>query len=228
MTHPLPSLVCLGALALLFCACGDDGGSRSGDNDPVVPTGGTTATGGDTSAGDGGTSSGGTTSATGGAPENPGMGGQMDGTGGVVNSDCTPNPAGGFVLQGDVVFDERTCLHWMRTNASQTLSFDPAVEYCENLELGGYSDWRLPTAGEAASLITNCAGWPPVEEGFFENLGDNWTSSVAPGDDKICGAGLASKLFYTYGKVGPQSTRCVRGPSTVPDKECGSDISLCD
>lgn len=210
-------------LALVLCfglgcaACGADDGTRESESPGA--TGGATTTGG--APGSGGEE------ATGGAPTN-GTGGTDTATGGTTgDDDCTPNPSGSLVLQEaeQMVFDERTCLYWMREEA-EPLGYDLAVSYCADLERGGFDDWRLPTAGEAASLLTNCAGWPPIEDGYFLGTTDIWTSSPAAGDDKVCGAGLGSKLFYTYGKVGGQEVRCVRGPSTVPDRAC--EGSMCD
>lgn len=39
---------------------------------------------------------------------------------------------------------------------SEEILWDDAVSYCENLDEGGHSDWRLPTICELRSLIQNC------------------------------------------------------------------------
>lgn len=50
------------------------------------------------------------------------------------------------------VTDLNTGLQWQQTPDFERMSFDEAKEYCENLVLGGYDDWRLPTIKELYSL----------------------------------------------------------------------------
>jgi len=38
------------------------------------------------------------------------------------------------------------------------MTLDEAEEYAENLRLGSYDDWRLPTLEELASLLKVCSG----------------------------------------------------------------------
>ena len=38
-------------------------------------------------------------------------------------------------------------------NAGATCLYEQAVDYCDNLEYGGYSDWRLPTPKEFGTII---------------------------------------------------------------------------
>ena len=47
-------------------------------------------------------------------------------------------------------------LEWSE-KASNTMWWNDAVEYCKNLDEGGYTDWRLPTISELRSLIRNCS-----------------------------------------------------------------------
>ena len=50
------------------------------------------------------------------------------------------------------VTDLNTGLMWQQTPDFTRMSFDEAKEYCENLETGGYDDWRLPSIKELYSL----------------------------------------------------------------------------
>ena len=36
------------------------------------------------------------------------------------------------------------------------MSWSPATEHCQNLTLGGMTDWRLPTIGELRTLVRGC------------------------------------------------------------------------
>lgn len=58
-----------------------------------------------------------------------------------------------FTDNGDgTITDNNTGLMWQQTSEFDRLSFDEAKEYVENLELGGYDDWRLPTIDELYSI----------------------------------------------------------------------------
>ncbi|MCK5674408.1 MAG: DUF1566 domain-containing protein, partial [Spirochaetales bacterium] len=50
------------------------------------------------------------------------------------------------------ITDNVTGLIWMK-DMGEKKSFDDAFQYAENLELGGYKDWRVPTIKELYSLI---------------------------------------------------------------------------
>ena len=45
-------------------------------------------------------------------------------------------------------------LYW--SNKAPKMNWDDAVNYCQNLNEGGYNDWKLPNINELRSLITNC------------------------------------------------------------------------
>ena len=50
------------------------------------------------------------------------------------------------------ITDLNTGLMWQQTSEFDRISFDEAFEYVDDLELGGYTDWRLPTIDELYSL----------------------------------------------------------------------------
>ena len=51
-----------------------------------------------------------------------------------------------------------------------------AETYCDGLSLGGYDDWRLPTAGEIVSIFKCDGSYPPVRD-VFTVSGDGTTRS---------------------------------------------------
>lgn len=239
----ISSLPLLGFLAA--CSPGSGGPSDTGSGG-AAGVGGTSvdATGGSgeqTGAGgsSGGSGSGGTSGASGGATSGgaPGAGGdsssggETSSTGGQGN-DCTADPTGDFVVDGDVVFDQKTCLSWMKANTSGD-PYVEAVAYCDGLQLGGYDDWRIPTAGETVSLFKCDGSWPPLDDTVFTVSGDGiWTSTesgtIAGDQPKVCGAGQSSGMFYDFGQVGGQNTRCVRGATTLPDRtDCKTVTQIC-
>jgi hypothetical protein len=58
---------------------------------------------------------------------------------------------------GGVWSDPATGLMWTRKDNGYALRWQPAAEYCRNLQLGGYSDWRLPTIDELKNLYNPAA-----------------------------------------------------------------------
>ena len=83
-----------------------------------------------------------------------------------------------FVANGDgTVTDSKSGLMWSildsRQELGNCLNYDSAVAYVDNLEIGGYQDWRLPKPGDLAGLYK--------KEPFFPNSGSAWywTSETA-------------------------------------------------
>lgn len=58
-----------------------------------------------------------------------------------------------FVLEGQTVLDKATGLTWQQTDSGMGLNWAQALAYCENLQLEGQDDWRLPNAKELQSII---------------------------------------------------------------------------
>ncbi len=56
----------------------------------------------------------------------------------------------------DVFEDPSTGLIWENNPQVLAMSFDEAEEYCEQLTLGEYSDWRVPDIEELRSLLVGC------------------------------------------------------------------------
>jgi hypothetical protein len=54
---------------------------------------------------------------------------------------------------GGVWTDPATGLMWTRKDNGFALRWQPAADYCRNLELGGYTDWRLPAIEELKGIF---------------------------------------------------------------------------
>lgn len=56
---------------------------------------------------------------------------------------------------GECVFD---LSRWQNPSSEERMDWYEATQYCNDLVLDGYSDWRLPTIGELRYLIEGCEG----------------------------------------------------------------------
>jgi len=59
-------------------------------------------------------------------------------------------------------------------------SGDTATSYCENLELGGYSDWRLPTSKELEGIVDYGKVDPSIDTSVFQHTSSSiyWSSTT--------------------------------------------------
>jgi hypothetical protein len=88
------------------------------------------------------------------------------------------------------VTDTVTGLMWQQTDGGE-MTVEAAETYCASLMLGGYDDWRLPTAQEAFSILNHGTGNPALDGTAFTNTGaEYWWSSERQ-------VGNASKVWVT-------------------------------
>ena len=57
---------------------------------------------------------------------------------------------------GSTVMDSSTGLVWQTGQKCKGISWKDAKSYCKDLELGGYSNWRLPSFDEHHTLLGGC------------------------------------------------------------------------
>jgi len=63
----------------------------------------------------------------------------------------------GRVSDGEYYSTAYKNLAWQTTATEETMTFDDAVKYCDDLTLDDHDDWHLPTISELRSLIDGCA-----------------------------------------------------------------------
>ncbi len=141
----------------------------------------------------------------------------------------TINPPS-YTDNGDgTVFDNNTWLMWQQEDDGISRSPVDAEDYCENLTLAGYDDWRLPKVKELASIVDYGGNIPRIDTSVFMNTKPTiyWTSSkiictntawfVYFGDSLYFSDGDTEKEYYGgnvgyyHGEVVPFYVRCVRG-----------------
>ena len=131
---------------------------------------------------------------------------------------------------------KRKNLQW--SNKADEMNWNDALNYCKNLNEGGYSDWRLPNIDELRTLIQNHSGtqtggicsisekagklssvdWTKDCDGIdgknFSKLGDTgrfWSSSTQSNSSHY--AWLVSFYYgtvFNYNKYSYFNLRCVR------------------
>ena len=77
------------------------------------------------------------------------------------------------------VTDTATGLMWQQETADPR-NWEAALSYCENLSLAGYSDWRLPTIKELASIVDLSRYNPAIDTNYFPNTVSSryWSSTT--------------------------------------------------
>jgi Protein of unknown function (DUF1566)/Putative binding domain, N-terminal/Viral BACON domain len=92
-----------------------------------------------------------------------------------VSSDDVSTAAGGYADNGDgTVTDTSTGLMWQQQAGSSTQTWEQALAYCEGLNLGGHTDWRLPSVKELQSLVDYSQYNPAINTTYFPNAAASW------------------------------------------------------
>jgi hypothetical protein len=87
-------------------------------------------------------------------------------------------PMGQFTLGDGFVLDEGTRLWWQDPVIESAMTWVDALAYCEDLELAGFDDWRLPTAKELQTIVDDATAAPAIDTRVFRSgLGIFWTST---------------------------------------------------
>ena len=104
-----------------------------------------------------------------------------------------------------VVSDSKTTLQWQddysdNSGSIKQANWTVAIDYCEALELGGQSDWRLPNLNELTSLVDDTKYNPSISN-VFENSASNYYWSSTSNANSSSTAWIVS---FNYGVPGQQ------------------------
>jgi uncharacterized protein DUF1566 len=124
-----------------------------------------------------------------------------------------PNQPRAYVPAADTVYDGSTGLTWERRPTEQPLTVTGAIERCDAITIGGYSDFRLPTRIELGSIVDYGKIDPAIDESVFDPPhGGFWTSS-----DSKAFLGRQILVELTRGRIDAEGmpeeewfVRCVR------------------
>jgi hypothetical protein len=105
---------------------------------------------------------------------------------------------------------------WQRGDSGTGRTWEQANAYCDNLELDGYTDWRLPEI-EALRTIVDYARFNPALSSIFDPRRSHgyWSSNTYVSiPDDAWAVGFYYGEVYAPGKTGNDVyVRCVRsGP----------------
>ncbi|WP_372773794.1 DUF1566 domain-containing protein [Mangrovibacterium sp.] len=135
-----------------------------------------------------------------------------------------------YTNNGDgTITDNNTGLMWQGVPSSEDYTWQEAVDYCNELELGGYDDWRMPSCKELYSISDFSSGWPYLNTNYFTlasgKVSKNeqfWSSNyyvgvtVEGGSNAAFGVNHVTGHIKAYsakssGPVGGKYVRAVRG-----------------
>ena len=80
----------------------------------------------------------------------------------------------------DAVQDRQTGLVWQRDGTRKAVNFGAALDYCQQLSLGGRDNWRLPGVKELISLVDEAHYKPSAFPIFKTSANLYWSSTVNP------------------------------------------------
>ncbi len=130
------------------------------------------------------------------------------------DNDYTINPPS-YTDNGATVTDNITGLVWQKQDDGAARNWADAGAYCDNLSLGGLTDWRLPSRMELGSIVDYGVFSPAINTGYFPATMSftYWTSTT-----NVSSALIANCVHFAdgnasgCGKDGISSyTRCVQG-----------------
>lgn len=77
----------------------------------------------------------------------------------------------------DTVTENTTKLIWQDDTTPASMTWDSAITYCQNLTLGGHTDWRLPDIKELQTLVDNSKSDPSMDS-IFQNTISSYYWSI--------------------------------------------------
>ena len=124
-----------------------------------------------------------------------------------------------------VVVDSSTGLVWQgcaagltgsgcASGGATTMNWQAALAYCEGLDWGGHTDWRLPDVNELASLVDDSRSSPAIDPAAFPATPSSYfwsSSSYAASSSDAWGVSFNYGYVYSVGKTSTYYARCVRG-----------------
>ena len=120
----------------------------------------------------------------------------------------------GILNAGDMVFHKKTGLFWQdnRLSMSEKITYKESKELCEEMKIGGYEDWRIPTLKELLTIVDYKNYDPAILNGFSSiESSTYWSSTPYQGrDNEVWGVSFKSGATDSNSKTYDRFIRCVR------------------
>jgi hypothetical protein len=119
----------------------------------------------------------------------------------------------------NIIVDKNLNLEWQETVPEETYSWKDAVDYCKNLEYGGYDDWRIPAPKEIFSILTKGRCDTETTDSYFKERYAFLTSKTYAGDPNqawYADDSFGNMSFQNFSGNKKIHVRCVRG-ETIPE-----------
>lgn len=148
------------------------------------------------------------------------------------DNDYWDNPMSFTDNGNSTITDNNTGLIWQKEGDGTKRDWSDAGTYCGSLTFGDYTDWRLPTPKELASILHYGNDRPAIDTTYFlDTTSDTyWTSTTSTRDTL-----RAFNLSFTEGGDGTHLkttaddyVRCVRGYSPADSFTNNSDGTITD
>lgn len=107
-------------------------------------------------------------------------------------ANCQSTDPGRYTIEGSLVTDNRTQLMWSRCSLGQTYAdgqctgtatahnLTQARQLAGSSDIGGYSDWRVPTIDELETLVDGECSYPVVSLEVFPDTPVSFYASTTP------------------------------------------------
>lgn len=123
-------------------------------------------------------------------------------------------------------------LTWQQKDDGQARTREDGSLYCENLELAGHNDWRLPSCAELKTIVDSTRSDPAIDTKYFPTAKSTryWASDLwgyfGP-NPMFClvdfKTGVSEGVYETKHPISgdgrPKCVRCVRGAGKVQKKQ---------
>jgi len=136
-----------------------------------------------------------------------------------------------FLDQGNgIVSHGSTELMWQQQDDNTTKTWENSLLYCQNLSLGGYTDWRLPNIKELLTIISFERYYPAIDLEYFPNTDSSsyyWSSTTSLGDIQAAWSVFFGDVYVgNPRKSDYKNVRCVRGGNESGDTTSPTSTSI--
>ncbi len=127
---------------------------------------------------------------------------------------------GPYINNGDgTITDSGTGLMWQRSDNNRKYEWEDACNYCDDLILGGYGDWKMPDIYQLRTLIDDAFS-PEINTDYFSNCKSYpfyWSgSTVTHYPENAWYAGFDHGVVNHNFKTSGYYVRCVRTGIEIP------------